>query len=410
MTYTYYRRYQKPRRPRRQSQSGFGSFFVFIVILVLIVLMVQACVSIFNNIRQDKRDEGVLSVFKGSAEVLVWGQQEFEEASDAQIVLIGDQLRTQADSLSTLRLINGTELRLDANTHLSLDSVEHDGNDDLYEFTLYEGRVWLDHVPKDLGTMTLQIDSDLMSVESTGSQLLFVKNSEEESVYVHRGGVELAFVDRGPQDRVIDSVVLNEGSSSQLTSSMQSALLARQDVRLFEPFEVELFVEDAFYQWNIGALSIALDDREIPVEEIPAEELPVDEEEILSEDEPVLAEESTVEEPEVETEAEAVTEVTVEPLRIQIDSPTNPANIEKDAIAIEGRIVSGEAVRVTVAWSGNGQPYELGLFEAGSSSFRYVADAAYENLSAGSNTYTIRAYAEDGSVSNTIQLEVNASF
>ncbi len=79
-------------------------------------------------------------------------------------------------------------------------------------------------------------------------------------------------------------------------------------------------------------------------------------------------------------------------------------------MAIEGPIVSGTASRVTVTWSGNGQPYSLGLFEPGSATFRYVADTTYQNFSVGENTYTVVAYDAEGNASNSVSLVIQGEF
>ena len=97
-------------------------------------------------------------------------------------------------------------------------------------------------------------------------------------------------------------------------------------------------------------------------------------------------------------------------LSISVTSPSSGSTIQKDAFAIEGQIVSGTASKVTVTWSGNGEPFVLGLFEPGSSSFRYVADTDYLNLAQGSNTYTIVAYDSAGNASNTISLTITAEY
>ena len=97
-------------------------------------------------------------------------------------------------------------------------------------------------------------------------------------------------------------------------------------------------------------------------------------------------------------------------MQIRVDSPSSPASIQKDAIAIEGTIVSGSGNTVTVTWDGNNQPYTLGGYAPGDSSFRYVADADYGNLKAGANTYTVIARDAAGNVSNTVTVTINAEY
>ena len=56
-------------------------------------------------------------------------------------------------------------------------------------------------------------------------------------------------------------------------------------------------------------------------------------------------------------------------LSISVTSPSSGSTIQKDAFAIEGQIVSGTASKVTVTWSGMGNPSVLGLFEPAAAVF-----------------------------------------
>ncbi len=130
-----------------------------------------------------------------------------------------------------------------------------------------------------------------------------------------------------------------------------------------------------------------------------------DEEEKVDEDaasEEVPAEEAP--------EGETLPEESSTQLNISVTSPGLNATIQKSAIAIEGSVLSGTANTVTVTWAGNNQAYTLNGFAPGDTEFRYVADASYGNLKAGSNTYTVIAYDAQGQVSNTLVVTIVAEF
>ncbi len=381
MSYTYYRRYQSPRGAKRRS-SGFNSFFMVVIVLVVSVLVLKACISVASNLRDDRSDEAVLSVSKGTVEVKEWGAGEFEQAQDSQLILVGDEVQTEDNSWATLRFLNGTELRLDEGTRVLFETAEDTGRLGLI---LVEGRVWMKQEPKNDLELEILLKTEVMNLISTRASYWATQLDQTESVIVQDGSIEVEYVERGPEDVVIESTALSQGYMSFFEPEKRRALLDRGDIELIEKYEpLEEEAVDDFLAWNRGQISVQEEDEEKPVEE------PEDEEEVI-EEEPIVEEEEVPEE----------TPVVVEPaLKISISSPKNPSTIQKDAIAIEGSILSGEAESVYVTWSGSGTPYALSMYEAGASSFRYVASLDYQNLKAGRNEYTIVAYDAEGKESN----------
>jgi len=201
--------------------------------------------------------------------------------------------------------------------------------------------------------------------------------------------VTVDFVDRsGDVDSVIETVILGEGYKSEMSDSKQRALLSRENVSLSEEMGEDDLLGDEFVSWNMGAVVV-----EEEVEE-PEEDLTVGEEDELLTPGRNLEDEEEI----------------VQDLVIGVSSPVSGVVIQEDAIAIEGYVSSGEVSRVVVTWSGNGEPFTLGLFEAGDETFRYVADVEYANFAVGENTYTIVAYGEDGEASNVVTVVITGEF
>lgn len=377
MSYTYYRRYQPNRRKRRPSQ--FGSFFLLVIILLILALLSWGVYNFFSNLKEEQRNEASFSVERGSAQIQLWGQEHSKTASSLQTVHVGDQIVTSEASLSTFTLHNGSTLRLDESTHLVFESFEQDGSDDFVTLRLLSGRAWVQNWPKESGRMQLLLSTDVMDMQSYTGEYLVSNVANEEYLAVMEGSVKVEYVDRTGETVVVDSLSVSAGSISYFDDVKERQFLQRSAVVLAGPLEEDFFEEDAFVAINEGEVVIIEEEPEV-------------EEEV----------EVVVEEPEPQPEPEA----SVETLAIAVVSPASGSVINKDAIAIEGRIVSGEASRVSVTWSGSGDAYDLGLFEAGSDSFRYVADVNYSNFAEGKNVYSIVAYDEDGQVSNTLLIEI----
>lgn len=395
MNYTYYRRY----RPSKKKSSSFRSFFWLVVFLVGFVLVAKACVTMVGTIMAEKRDEATLTVNEGSAEVTEWGQENAEPASDAQLLLVGDRVKTASESLVTLQFSDGLEIRLDENTTLTFSNAELGETKDLLSVELNEGRAWIIQEGLEDHEVVLEMQTLTMNLSSTQSTYLVANLSTKQYVYPFEGEVHVDFVDRSAGDSVIEGSDLKRGQKAILTEEAQKALLARENIQLIGEAGDDLLM-DRFVMWNLGSVETFAD----PLDG-EGEETALEEEDAESEDE-TAEDTDEVTEPE---EAEGVEE-TPTGLTLSVTSPGLNATIQKSAIAIEGSIVSGTANTVTITWAGNNQPYTLGGFAPGDTSFRYVADASYGNLKAGSNTYTIVATSADGTQSAPVTVTINAEF
>ncbi|MFA6024479.1 MAG: FecR domain-containing protein [Candidatus Gracilibacteria bacterium] len=384
MQTTYYRRYQAPKK----KNSSFRSFFWLVLFLVFALLLLRACISVASSMLEEKKDEAVLTLYKGEAEILEWGQQEPKKASDAQLILEGDQVRVGPDSWAILSFYDDTKIFMDANSSLTLSAVQIAEDSEQVLLQLTEGRIWVNHKENEDQILDVRVQTAAMSIQSLQGQYLISHLGEQEALFVEEGPVTVEYLDRSEEDRTIETLVFKGGEMSLLDEDTQIALQARENVNLKEPLREDAFT-DSFSLWSRGEL--------VAMEEEPRE---------IAEEE----EETSLEEAEIPDEEAVVEPETTTGLKISILSPASGSTIKKDAIAIEGQIVSGTASTVTVTWSGNGAPYTLGSFVAGSSSFRYVADTDYANYSLGSNTYTIVAYDENGQVSNTVTITLNAEF
>ena len=195
------------------------------------------------------------------------------------------------------------------------------------------------------------------------------------------------------------TVTLEKGKKSVLTADDKTKLLARQSITLMVDAGDDL-IGDAFVAYNKGEV-LPSDLGEDPA--LPADGTTAD------------ADATTTSTDSTTTDATDTTETTtpvtpVSSLQISVTSPGLNSTIQKNAIAIEGAIVAGTADHVTVTWDGNGKPYTLAGFKAGGSSFRYVADATYGNFKEGVNTFTVVAYAADGTISNTVTVVITGEF
>lgn len=383
MNYTYYRRYQ----PERHKRKGFSSFFWMVVFLVLAAVFLKSCFGVVSSKNEEKRDEAILTLEKGDAQVNLWGESEAEMASNAQIIVLGDSVKTLDDSYAVLSFYNGSEVRLDENTMVTFSDSEKSDANIFVTLQLNEGRVYVDQESLEEVEFQLKVLTNVMNIISSEGAYLASNGVNGEFVQVLDEELSVELVDRDESDVIIDNVILTKGEKLEFGASKIKSLLARETVTLAEPAE-ENFGLDEFYLWFNSVDNAASSSTGEVVESMETLEADI---------------------VDVENEQGVASEVDTSSISIRVDSPASPATINKDAIAIEGSVVSGNPSRVTVTWGGNNQVYTLAGFKAGDTNFRYVADFEYKNLSKGENTYTVVAYDENGNASNTVVLSINVN-
>ncbi|MFA5793273.1 MAG: FecR domain-containing protein [Candidatus Gracilibacteria bacterium] len=351
---------------------------------------------------QEKKDEASLTLNSGTAEVLEWGQTDWNTVSDAQVLLVGDTIKTGEGGFVTLSFYDGTEVRVAGNTEvLFKDAVSLDNSPEVVTLTLISGKVFMKTTPNGSSNTELVIDTEVSKVKSASgsanSKYLVYNGEDQEYVYNFGDILTVDFVDRSEDEALIQSLSVKENEQILLTSEERDALIARMSMVSVSSLIIDS-TSDEFLRWNLGGSA------PIPV---------VDESDVSDE---TVAEDvdDSVEVVElVDATADVVEDTTDDSVavpgtfQIKVDSPSLQSTIQKDAIAIEGSILAGEASIVTITWDGNNQPYTLGGFAPGDANFRYVADIDYGNFKIGSNTYTVTAYDADGKASNTVTVVVN---
>ena len=156
--------------------------------MVFFFLILRACVSVFSSFAEDKKDEAILSLMSGNAEVLEWGQTEARSASDSELVLVGDQISTGEDSMASLSFYNGSVLYLDENTKLKIaEFTGAEPGGDQMELQLVDGRIWVEHQAQDGGELELLVQTDVMNLESIQGSYLVSNQVGNELLAVRSG-------------------------------------------------------------------------------------------------------------------------------------------------------------------------------------------------------------------------------
>ena len=394
MNYTYYRRYKPSRK-----QSGFKAFFLFVVAVIILIFAVRSCSSFVKSILADKNDEATLTLEKGSAQILEWGQSDWGQVSSTQVLLSGDTVKTAEDSLVTLTFAGGSSVSLDKNTEVKFEAVTPESADSIdstavqLKIYLISGRVLVDNVASALIALDLTVLTGSMDIVSPvhGGVFLAYNDDSQEYAYNLYGKTDANLMDRTKTDSelVIETIPLEVKKGILLSDEDRKKIADRTYISTISNFETPS--NDDFLKRSLPEYLNAEFFGETTVTPEVVEEEPVTE----------------------DPASTASTEVAAEPvsgLTIEVTSPSLSTKIQKDAIAIEGVIKAGTAETVTVTWDGNGNPYTLKGFSSGDSNFRFVADSDYKNITQGTNVYTVIAHDAEGMESNEVTVTIEAEW
>jgi len=373
-------------RPRRGGRKEFlWPFIVMITGGLIVVLFIQLIVSFFGQREAEMRNKANFYTDYGRTEIMEWGSDEWVKAYNGGVVLDGDSIKTKAASRGVLVFYNGTQIRFDQNTEVSVSTLESNSDTDSVVLELEKGEIWVEQVISEKGVVDMVIKTGNLDIYSEGG-LYDVLNRGEQAVMVMEGALNVDLMERTEgKDIVIDEVAVGVGQQIYMSETDSVDLVARENMNFLEALSGE-WKEENFYIWNIG-YELVLEDEVEENEEVKNENVEdgtgsVAEEVLPEYDDPVLT---------------------------LIAPGINPYEFEGEQIYIVGT-VSGYASKIVVTSylkDGAAEPYKLSLFEAGGTDWSYNAARDYGNLLEGENEYLITAYDYDGIESDSMIVTIN---
>lgn len=377
------------RRRRGNSKDFLWPFILMIGVGLVVVLGVQLVMSFFAQKESEMRNKANFYIDIGRAEVMEWGEKDWDKAYSGGVILEGDSIKTKSSSRGVLVLYNETEVRFSENTELSVTSLDSKGEKDYLVLDLDKGEIWVNQLTNEKGSVDVTIQIDNMNIYSTGTEFA-VTDMEVQAVRVVEGSVIVEFVEREGTDIVIDEVEIGVGQQIEMSESDVADLLARRNMSFLEAISEE-WEESYFYVWNWNNEAIVLVEEEEP--EVENDEDPITNDE--TEEEVVVEEEEEIEYD--------------DPVLTLTNPDSSPSIYDGDQIYITGE-VEGYASKIVVrsyTEEGTADDYQLGLFEPGDTEFSYNAAHIYENLFEGENEYLVMAYDYDGEKAVEMRVVIN---
>lgn len=379
-------------------------FLLIIFIGIIVALVIQFVFSWLDQREIEVKNKIYFYLDEGQAEILPWGETEWTKAYHGQLVLEGDRLAMKASSRGILEFYNGTLVRLDESTKLNVEEISSDEQRDTLRLDLQNGTLWMNvSLEEDVLTpLNFIISTDHLRITSYGT-IFEVGLSDRETVRVLEGEVLVEiFEEDSDREVVLEQVKVGVGQQIELTAQGYESLVARQSVSLLEALD-DPWKESAWAAWNKEEDAFptayalegpsAEEETSSLISSMPSAEVEAGMDDDLSGD----------------SEEEDSSDSTPPELTLTFpEENPYPLPEGETSISLTGTTSANTAKVVVTSYDASGvaYAYTLTAYTAGSTTWRYNAASAYDNLREGRNLFTIVAENVEGVESEAIEVVI----
>lgn len=378
------------RRIRRQQPKTLLDYVLPFLLLVSIGIIGVIGFQVWSQWNQQGKADAYFYVAEGNAKILQYGETDWSNAFSGTKLLIGDSLKTLSSGRTVVDFFNGTLVRMENDTAITLEDLVKTSDRELIKLELENGMIWLNG-KKSVGVREAryEVHTSHLNVKAKGTAFA-VESTSVEAVRVFEGEVSVDItIGSGSAKRVAQTISVSVGQELILDEAALRAFEENKSPSLLKAISDE-FKNGSWYSWNIQQ-DASPTDFSLP----PARSGDEEEEEDDAEDENVEEdeEEASDESDEDEVNNEFGDSETGKP---SITSPTFTSTRESSFI-LSGSVPSGTAkVEVVAKGDGYTSTYVLSKFISGSTTFSYNVSAATGNFKPGENTYSVYAYDGEG--------------
>lgn len=235
------------RRYRRRSGSQYLLPFVVLISLgVFLMLAFQLWGSFFPTAKGD----AVFYLAEGRSKLLGFGMNEWENAYNGSRVKLGDSVKTMQNARGVMSFYDGTVLRMDENTQITL--VDISKKSDYQEILIYlnAGKIWVNKPKQNVIRKTdFVINTDYATYAITGT-IFDLEKAEEEILHVVRGQVEVGVVENvDGRMRTLETIPVGIGQQVVLNERVMQEYYQRREPSVLGVLD-PLFQTSDWYVWN----------------------------------------------------------------------------------------------------------------------------------------------------------------
>lgn len=320
----------------------------------------------------------------GKAKILQYGTTEWQPAYSGTKLLLGDSIKTLQGSRLVVQFFNGTVVRLNEDTELSLVELSKRSDREKIALRVDHGSVWVNKMQSEnVIESPFEIRTPKMMVHDVGT-IFELESGNEEVVRVMRGSVKVTPMPEG-KDLSLEPINVGVGQEIHLDQAVLMAFQKHENPSVLMALNDEFKASD----WSIWNSQ--------------EDQTPTDF--ASQKNKPVTAVADTTTQTAPTTATDASTPASPVGTEIQVGAPTltlqQPANdhvtVQDGKVAISGTVSAG-TVKIVVKQNVGGvtEEYKLQKFKEGDTTFSYNLSETYNNIKPGENIYNFYAEDKDG--------------
>jgi hypothetical protein len=361
---------------------------LYVLAIIVAFWLLAQIWGFFSGLFKSNLDSSaVVYVVDGKSQIKSFGNEDFAPVLTGQNLLEGDRVRTLTDSRAVIEFYDGVLLRMDAGTDVIIEAVEKGKGNNKISVKVNAGDVWVNK-PVDTDTeSTFITKTDYLTVSASDSTFA-LRSGLPESVRVVDNGVLVEIVE-GEQS--LDQIEVSVGQELILTNDSYDAFVRRETPSVLDALDIN-FQQSSWYKFNI-------EEDASPTQFIADPALSDGSSTTIESENPI---DNSVDD--IVDNLEESSSLLDSPV---VTSPSFGSTQNAETIEIIGNApVGSENIMVTSFEEGAPNPYVLKGYEAGDTTFRYIAtyDEGNGNLVVGENRFEIVAIDANGDESPTTTL------
>jgi hypothetical protein len=381
----------------------------FLIILGIGVISVLGF-QVWSAFEKQGKADAYFYVAEGRARLLPYGQTAWDNAYSGTKLLLGDSLKTLSMSRVVVAFFNGTLIRMDNDTAVTLSDLSKAADKEKIVMTLDNGSVWVNgRRSPDVKEGSYQVRTSHMLVKAIGT-VFEVESGAQEIVRVMKGSVSVDIYVKGEgKERVATTIDVGVGQQLTLDDATLKVFEENQSPSVLMAIS-EDFKASAWYRWNTAEDENPSNYRAYG-ESAVGESQQTEVSGSTSETQGTQAQQSQQTSETSETsQAQSLTEeysLTLEAPKITSPDAAS-RSVNTGPVTIAGTVAVGtDKVIVEQMIDGNLDSYTLGKFKAGDATFTYNVSEMLGNLKPGDNEYSFYAVNAKGQRSSGAKITIN---
>lgn len=380
-------------------------FFILIAIGVIIVLLFKLWGAIFA---EEEVQGAYIHVVDGSVQVKQWKAENYISLAVDTLFLEGDELRVPVGSRAIVEFFDGTLMRLEGGSDVIFQEMNSETKIPSITILLVDGETWFNKIYKDSNSeFTIKMNN--IDVKSNSTDVFALSNEFEEAVRGINGSVEVNVYSKD-DDNIVESENVGVGQEIVFTDAVLKKYWEFQSPNVLFAI-ADNFRESEWYKWNISedespSAFVKVVGGESEFVEVEPEIFEPEVGDVDGENGEESTEDESTATEEESTEPEEAEDVSVQLSRPTITSVAGVTETNADGFYVISNHIGTLTGNVSGASKVTVNNYTLQEFKLGDTTWKYLANANFNLMVPGENTYEVYSEDENGNKSETLIVKV----